>query len=409
VNAYRAGQQVPVVCQATGTLAYGSTIWDKTDDGMWVPDAYVRTGFSGFVPGMERCSTTTAPNRFRYVATTELNGRSATSLSAATVKTYAAGSVVTVTCQAIGENAYGSNIWDKTVEGLWVTDHYLKTGFDTFVPGVPRCTDNTSGSGRAFPTTAELNGRSTKSVTGAAVKVYPLGGTVTIKCQAYGAYAYGSYIWDKTSEDLWVADYYVRTGTTGFVSNMPRCDNDQPSGGSPSGTGGSPSTGGSVCDRAGHGRRSGSAGATTGTLNEKIARVITAAKGQTAKGLSYSWGGGGRGGPACGSGAISPGGHQDYNRYGFDCSGLTEYAFWAGAGIDIGPSSSAQSLRATRVPYSNARAGDLIFWGTPGHTSHVALLVGNGQIVEAAPPRGGNSVHIRSIYGSHSFAVRVIG
>jgi hypothetical protein len=403
-NAYRTGVMVPVVCQATGGAAYGSSIWDKTADGTWVPDAYVKTGYTGFSPDLPRCVTTAAPTKFRYKAKTDLNGRSSTVVAAPAVKVYKGGSVVTITCQAIGENAYGSNIWDKTTDGLWVPDKYLKTGFDTFVPGVPRCADNTSATGKSFVTTAALSGRTAKSVTATSTKTYASGATIKVTCQAYGGYAYGSYIWDKTSDNLWVSDYYVRTGTTGFVSNMPRCDNDLPTGGTPGGD--SPVTGGR-CDLVGHGERNGPAGLTTGTTSEKVARVIAAAKSQTGKGLSYSWGGGGKSGPTCGIASPSPHGHIDYNILGFDCSGLMQYAFWAGAGVDVGGTSKVQSLRATRIPYSSARPGDMIFWGAPGQTWHVALLIGNGQMIEAAPPRNTTSVHVTNIYGSHSYAVRI--
>ena len=402
VNQYLSGSQVPVVCQATGGSAYGSTIWDKTVDGVWVSDVYVQTGYSGFATGVPRCTTTSAPTKYNYVARTNLNGRNTTSVSAPVVKVYASGSTITVTCQSIGENAYGSNIWDKTTDELWVTDYYVKTGFDTFVPGLPRCTDNITGSNSGYPTETDLDGRNTKLISAAAVKVYPSGSTINIACQAYGESAYGSYIWDKTSDGLWVTDFYVKTGTSGFISNMPRCDNDPPTGG--------PTTGGSsTCDTAGHGRNSGPAGSTAGTSAEKIQRVLDLAEHETTLPLSYSWGAGGKGGPDCGIAELSPSGYNDYNRYGFDCSGFTQYIFWAGAGVSIGDNTNSQSVEGTQVSYSNVQKSDLLFWGSPGSTDHVAIYIGNGQIIEAVPPRGTNSVHVPSIYGSHAYAIRMIG
>jgi cell wall-associated NlpC family hydrolase len=430
VNQYRNGGQVPVVCQATGGNAYGSTIWDKTVDGVWVPDFYVKTGASGFAPGVPRCGTTTPPTQAGYTAETDLNGRNTTSLSAPAVKVYPAGSSISITCQAIGENAYGSTIWDKTSDGLWITDHYVKTGFDTFIPGMPRCADNTSGSGGGFTTETDLNGRSTKSLSAATVKEYPSGTSISITCQAYGPYAYGSYIWDKTSDGLWVTDYYVKTGTSGFVSNMPRCDSDSPSGGPGGGTGsgGTGSGGGGTCDTAGHGRNlPGTPGDTTVSSAQKIQNVINAATAETHLGLSYSWGAGGRGGPSCGISSPSPSGWQDYHRYGFDCSGFMAYIYWAGAGVNLwandknyGDGSNTQSLAGTVVPYSQVQPGDMIFWGgqsgssyTLADTDHVAIYIGNGQIIEAAPPRIGqdnntaSSVHVTSVYGFHNYAVRI--
>ena len=406
VNAYLSGEQVPVVCQATGGSAYGSTIWDKTGDGLWVTDVYVRTGYSGFDPNLPKCGSTSPPSSAGYLAETDLDGRATTRVSAPAVKVYPAGSTVRITCQAIGENAYGSNIWDRTGDGLWITDHYVKTGFDGFDPGLPRCTDNTSNSGSGYLAKTELNGRATKSVSAAAVKIYPSGSTIKITCQAYGEYAYGSYIWDRTGDGLWVADYYVKTGTDGFLSNMPRCDNDRPTGGAPGG-GTGPSTGNGTCDTAGHGRIGGPQGSTAGTSAEKIARVVALAQQQVGQGYSYAWGGGGRGGPSCGIASLSPGGYNDYNRFGFDCSGLTEYIFWAAAGHEIGANTNVQSVQATKVPYSSAKAGDLLFWGSPGNTDHVAIYIGNGRMIEAAPPRGTTSVHVTSVYGSHSYAIRI--
>ncbi len=411
VNAYRSGEQVPVVCQATGGSAYGSTVWDKTQDGLWVADAYIKTGFTGFATGVPRCTVTTPPTQYVYLAETDLNGRSITDVNAPAVKVYPGGSSVHITCQAIGGNAYGSTIWDKTSDGLWVTDHYLKTGFDSFVPGLPRCADNTSGSGGGYPATTDLNGRNSKKISASTVKTYPSGSTIHITCQAYGEYAYGSYIWDKTSDGVWVTDFYVKTGTAGFVSNMPRCDSDSPSGGpnSGGGSGGSSSGGGGTCDTAGHGGgNTGPQGSTTDSVATRIASVIALAKAETKKGLPYSWGAGGKGGPTCGVAALSPSGYNDYNVYGFDCSGFTQYIFWAGGGVSIGDNSSTQSKQGTQVPYSQVQPGDLIFWGSPGSTDHVALYIGGNQIIEAAPPRNANSVHVTTVYGTHSFAIRMI-
>src|SRR4051812_43444675 len=57
VNAYTAGSQVYVKCQDHGITAGGSTLWDYTTLGYWVPDAYVTTGTDGWVPGMPTCSS----------------------------------------------------------------------------------------------------------------------------------------------------------------------------------------------------------------------------------------------------------------------------------------------------------------------------------------------------------------
>ncbi|WP_159943854.1 MULTISPECIES: NlpC/P60 family protein [unclassified Nocardiopsis] len=390
---YRSGQSLNVVCQTTGGNAYGSTIWDKTSDNVYVPDHYVQTGYSGFHPSLPRCQDG-APGSQGFTAKVDLAGRDARSTSATEVKTYPAGSAVSIVCQAIGENAYGSNIWDKTSDGLWVADHYVKTGYSTFHPDLPRCDDGGSGGGGGnYTAKVDLAGRDAKKTSATEVKTYAAGSTIDIVCQAYGGYAYGSYIWDKTSDGLWVADHYVKTGTDGFISGMPRCDNDQPT--QPDG-GTAPEPG--DCSM-GHGRINGPRGSTAGTRQERIDRVVSTARAMTGRGYEYSWGAGGKGGVACGSGAISPGGYNDYNRLGFDCSGLTLYAFWKGAGIDIGSYTTAQyhSSYGTKIPFDQRQPGDLIFWGANA-SAHVAIYIGDDQMIEAAPPRNGNSVHVTSVY-----------
>lgn len=91
-------------------------------------------------------------------------------------------------------------------------------------------------------------------------------------------------------------------------------------------------------------------------------------------GVPYSWGGGSLTGPSRGidSGA---------NTVGFDCSGLTRYAF-AGVGVQLPRFSGAQYDAGRKVPPAQAKRGDLLFWG-PGGGQHEALYLGGGQMLEA--------------------------
>ncbi|WP_199230646.1 peptidase inhibitor family I36 protein [Promicromonospora sp. AC04] len=149
----------------------------------------------------------------------------------------------------------------------------------------------------------------------------------------------------------------------------------------------------------------GGGGDTSGDYAQKVERVIQFALSQTGQGLTYSWGGGNKYGPTYGI-CCSPGGLDDSVRFGFDCSGLTQYAFWQGAGLDIGTTSRAQVSTGTRVSMSNLQRGDLIMWGGYPYTHHVAIYLGNGQLVEANVPRTSTSVHVKDVYGG-DFGVRV--
>ena len=80
---------------------------------------------------------------------------------------------------------------------------------------------------------------------------------------------------------------------------------------------------------------------------------------------------------------------------GFDCSGLTSWA-WAQAGVSI-PHSSAAQYSLPHVPLGSVQPGDLIFYYSP--ISHVALYIGGGQIVHATHPGPDGAVHVDSMYG----------
>jgi cell wall-associated NlpC family hydrolase len=81
---------------------------------------------------------------------------------------------------------------------------------------------------------------------------------------------------------------------------------------------------------------------------------------------------------------------------GFDCSGLTSWA-WAQAGVYIPHSSAAQYSSLPHVPLGSVQPGDLIFYYSP--ISHVALYIGGGQIVHARHPGPGGEVQVSSMYG----------
>lgn len=64
---------------------------------------------------------------------------------------------------------------------------------------------------------------------------------------------------------------------------------------------------------------------------------------------------------------------------GTDCSGLTQWAY-GGAGFDIPRPASSQAMGAS-VPADQLLPGDLVVWD-----GHVAMIIGNGQMVEAGDP-----------------------
>jgi cell wall-associated NlpC family hydrolase len=109
-------------------------------------------------------------------------------------------------------------------------------------------------------------------------------------------------------------------------------------------------------------------------------------RGLAVRGTPYSWGGGNAAGASRGidSGA---------GTVGFDCSGLMLYMF-AGVGIKLDHYSGSQYNAGRKVPSSQMRRGDMIFYG-PNASQHVAMYLGDGQMLEA--PYTGSVVKVSPV------------
>jgi cell wall-associated NlpC family hydrolase len=123
------------------------------------------------------------------------------------------------------------------------------------------------------------------------------------------------------------------------------------------------------------------------------------ARGASQRGVPYSWGGGAVNGPSAGV-------DQDAGKIGYDCSGFTRYAF-AGVGVQIPKYSGDQYNAGRPVAPSQAKRGDLIFYG-PGGTQHVALYLGNGQMLEASSAAGQVTVSPVRTAGMTPYLTRII-
>jgi peptidoglycan DL-endopeptidase CwlO len=127
-------------------------------------------------------------------------------------------------------------------------------------------------------------------------------------------------------------------------------------------------------DSGNSGSSGGQATTTASSPSAAAQAAVQAALGQV--GVRYRWGG------------SSP-------STGFDCSGLTSWAYRQ-AGVTIPRTSRAQYAGLPKVSRSELRPGDLLFFNNP--ISHVGMYIGNGQMVEA--PYTGTQVRVRSIQRS---------
>ncbi len=72
---------------------------------------------------------------------------------------------------------------------------------------------------------------------------------------------------------------------------------------------------------------------------------------------------------------------------------------WEQGGTSLPHYSVAQYDAGVRISVGDLRPGDLVFWSSNGRSSgihHVALYLGNGQIIHA--PRTGRPVAINDLY-----------
>ena len=112
-------------------------------------------------------------------------------------------------------------------------------------------------------------------------------------------------------------------------------------------------------------------------IQSKIPQVLAFAKAALAVPNEYLWGG-----------ASAP---------NYDCSGLVQAAFMA-AGVQIPRDSYQQEDFTERVAQDALQLGDLIFFGTPERTTHVALHIGEGRYIHSSSnDKGRNGIGIDSI------------
>jgi cell wall-associated NlpC family hydrolase len=83
---------------------------------------------------------------------------------------------------------------------------------------------------------------------------------------------------------------------------------------------------------------------------------------------------------------------------GFDCSGYTMYVF-SRFGVRLPHNSGAQRAATRRIPASERRPGDLIFFHTgSGRVTHVAIYAGGNMMWHS--PHSGLTVRRAPIYSS---------
>ena len=74
---------------------------------------------------------------------------------------------------------------------------------------------------------------------------------------------------------------------------------------------------------------------------------------------------------------------------GVDCSGFTRYVLGKAASISLPHSSTGQSSYGKAVTEDQMQPGDLLFYAGGGGINHVALYIGDGEVVHASTEKTG--------------------
>ncbi|MDE6388589.1 MAG: C40 family peptidase [Lachnospiraceae bacterium] len=91
---------------------------------------------------------------------------------------------------------------------------------------------------------------------------------------------------------------------------------------------------------------------------------------------------------------------------GADCSGYV-LSIFKKYGVSLPHSSVAQANCGTTISVSEAQPGDLIFYGNGKSINHVAIYIGNGQVIHASSPKTG--IRISNVsYRSPIKAVKIL-
>jgi uncharacterized protein YraI len=136
VRSYAPGASLPVVCQTTGKKVGTTSVWDRLTSGAWVSDYYVSTPSStGFTSALPRC---TYPGQ---VTVASLNARTGPGTSyAITGSPLPRGALAYVMCQKAGTKVATTSVWNKLIDGRWVSDYYVSNRSNTtWSAPVPRC------------------------------------------------------------------------------------------------------------------------------------------------------------------------------------------------------------------------------------------------------------------------------
>ncbi len=168
----------------------------------------------------DRFDAPVASVAYRYTVRTTVHSYSGPSTAYPVRSTIAANTSLRIVCQTFGPKVGTTTVWDKLIDGTYVTDYYVRTpnkpGYSAPLPGC------------SFPFQTTINGLSRRHGPGTAYSTYPstlpIGSLAWVTCQAPGTRVGTTAVWDRLSDGSWVTDYYVATASkTTYTAPIRRC------------------------------------------------------------------------------------------------------------------------------------------------------------------------------------------
>lgn len=155
----------------------------------------------------------------KVVSKTNLVARTGPASTYPAVRSLVPGAGLQVVCQAWSSRVGTTRIWDKLLDGTYVTDLSVSTPSKTgFSPPVPKCRYPYS----VLPDSLAVHAGPGQS--------YPKVGTIRegglgyVACQRSGETSGGSSVWDKLDTGSWIPDGFVATPSRpDFSRPIPRC------------------------------------------------------------------------------------------------------------------------------------------------------------------------------------------
>jgi uncharacterized protein YraI len=136
VATYNPGATIGVMCQIQSQKVGTTPVWDRLTNGAWVSDYYMSTpSKTTYSAPLQRCAY---PGQ--VTSSTPLNTRAGPGTSYAVKGALQPGALAWVMCQKVGTTVGTTRVWDRLVDGRWVSDYYVSNRSNTtWSAPVPRC------------------------------------------------------------------------------------------------------------------------------------------------------------------------------------------------------------------------------------------------------------------------------